>query len=470
MLNLNLVMDDTKKQVLFNIFKAYDVRGKVGTELTNDLAKKIGLAFGGWLTESGPVVVGYDMRPDSKELAENLIAGLNLSGRDTIEIGMVTSDMAVFAIKHLDASGAAIVTASHNPGEYNGIKLYDAEPKTIGLDQGLDTIRDLSLSAELEQRYISADKGSRTSQNIDEAWVDFCLKFVDLNSFKPIKIVIDAGNGMAGKILPTLLKRLPFDADELYFEPDGTFPNHPANPQVLSNLEDLISTIRESEAYLGIAFDGDGDRMAMVDENGSPITGSEMMSLLASKYLGSPEPKFVYEVRTSQVVASKLKSKGYEGIISKAGRSNIGAVMRREDAIFGGETTGHFFFKDYWFNDSGLISMLVALEQIFKVGGGITPVSKIIASEHSTGFMIPETNFELEDKFRVIKAIEDAFPNAKVDRLDVLTLNFPSGAWLNLRPSNTEPLLRLNAEAPTEEELKELVSRVEQIIEQESKS
>jgi phosphomannomutase len=441
-------------QDVSHIFKAYDIRGKVGSELTTELVLNVGRSFSQWLSSNAPIVIGRDMRPDSKELADALIEGITLAGRDVIDMGMVTSDMAVFAIKHLSAGGAAIVTASHNPGEYNGIKLFDDTPKTIGLDQGLDVIRDGALGESAGTPVET--KGSITEKNLIGEWIDFCLGFIDVGALTPLHVSIDAGNGMAGAVLPELLKKLPFTTEELYFDPDGTFPNHQANPQNLETLKDLQSKISGTASDLGIAFDGDGDRMAMVDENGQPITGSEMMSLLAQKYSDGDSPSFVYEVRTSKTVVQRLESTGFSGIRSKAGRSNIGEVMREHGSIFGGETTGHFFFKDYWFNDSGLLSMLIALEQICKAG---QPLSELVAQNHSTSPMIPETNFEVSNADSVIEAVAKHYAQFEQDTLDGLSVN-AGDWWLNLRKSNTEPLIRLNAEAKDEATLKSVVDSV----------
>lgn len=443
-----------------HIFKAYDIRGKVGSELSAELVEQVGFAFSEWLQNDDPVVVGRDMRPDSKELADALIKGVVATGRDVIDMGMVTSDMAVFAIKHLSAGGAAIVTASHNPGEYNGIKLFDDSPRTIGLDQGLDAIRDAALS---EPTPRTAEKtGAVTAKNLILDWIDFCLGFIDASSLTPLHIAIDAGNGMSGAVLPELLKKLPFSIEQLYFEPDGTFPNHQANPQNTETLKDLQQKITETNADLGIAFDGDGDRMAMVDERGVPVTGSEMMSLLAQKYSDSEDTQFVYEVRTSKTVVQRLELNGFRGIRSKAGRSNIGEVMREHDAIFGGETTGHFFFKDYWFNDSGLLSMLIALEQICTAQ---QPLSSLIKEQHATNPMIAETNFEVDNADEVIAAVAAMYHELPQDTLDGLSVH-ASDWWLNIRKSNTEPLIRLNAEASTEDQLAQIVKAVSGIATQ----
>ena len=445
---------------LASIFKAYDIRGKVGSELSEDLVRRVGTSFARWLPIAGPVVVGHDMRPDSRQLADALAEGIVQAGRDVIDIGMVTSDMAVFGVTHYEAAGAAIITASHNPGEYNGIKLFDNTPKTIGLDQGLAAIRDSALATEVPT--LAEVSGALRHENLIDAWVTYCLNFVDVSRFKPVHVAVDCGNGMAGVVLEKLLPHLPFTVEKLYFEPDGTFPNHEANPQKLETLKDLQTVVQEKSCYLGIAFDGDGDRMAMIDETGRPVSGSEMMSLLASKYVGTPKPSFVYEVRTSRTVVSRLETNGFTSVRSKAGRSNIGEVMREVDAVFGGETTGHFFFKDYWSNDSGMLSMLVALEQIFTQDA---PLSDIVSGSHTTNPMIPETNFEVADPKAMLQKVSEAFTENEQDWLDGLSVTLPNG-WFNLRASNTEPVMRLNAEASDQASLDALVAQVKRLVQQ----
>lgn len=441
------------------IFKAYDIRGKVGTELTEDLVSRVGHSFAQWLPADGPVVIGHDMRPDSRQLADALSRGVVEAGRNVIDVGMVTSDMAVFGVTHFQAAGAAIITASHNPGEYNGIKLFDATPKTIGLDQGLDKVRDAAIGSEALQP--AATPGEVTHADLIDPWVEYSVGFVDVSKFKPVRVAIDCGNGMAGVVLDKLLSKLPFTVDRLFFEPDGTFPNHEANPQKLETLQDLQAAVQTNGCYLGVAFDGDGDRMAMIDETGRPVSGSEMMSLLATKYSRTPSPSFVYEVRTSRTVVERLAAAGFSAVRSKAGRSNIGEVMREHDAVFGGETTGHFFFRDYWSNDSGMLSALVALEQIFAQDA---PLSELIATAHSTNPIIPEKNFEVADAQATLQHISELFAEYEQDWLDGLSVTLPDG-WFNLRASNTEPLVRLNAEMSTQTALDELVERLTNEVE-----
>lgn len=444
---------------LSSIFKAYDIRGKVGSELSNDLCQSVGVAFSSWLTaQDKPLIVGYDMRPDSKDLAESLIAGIVQTGRNVINLGMITSDMAVFAINYLEGAGAAVITASHNPGDYNGIKLYDDTPQTVGLEQGLNVIRDNALSNQPAEH--SQKKGGVTARKLTTEWIDYCLTFIDVKNLRPLHIAIDAGNGMAGEILPAMLKKLPLTVEELYFTPDGTFPNHLANPQDLQTLKDLQAKVKHANCALGVAFDGDGDRMAMIDEMSRPVSGSEMMSLLAQKFLNSEQtPTMIYEVRTSKAVVKKLEARGFKALCSKAGRSHIGSLMRKKHAVFGGETSGHFFYKKYSYNDSGMISMLLALEQICLEQD---PLSEIIKNKHSTDSMISETNFEVDSPDGVIEKIAAHYSQHPQDRLDGLTVNGDTW-WLNIRKSNTEPLIRLNAEAKQQSDLDAVVATISTI-------
>jgi phosphomannomutase len=440
-----------------DIFKAYDVRGRVGTELNSDTVFCIGQAFSETIKPGSTVVVGHDMRVDSRTLAEVFMTSLSLSGCKVIDIGLVTSDMAVFAVKHFAAEGAAIITASHNGEEYSGIKIYDSTPKTVGLDQGLDIIRDKAVVLYSQNVRATDAKAAVEKTDITDQWIDFCLSIVDSTNFLPLNMAIDCGNGMAGHILPHLLTKLPFTSTNLYFDLDGTFPNHDANPQKLSTLTDLIKVVREKRLDLGLAFDGDGDRMAMVDNLGVPISGSEMIGILSSSYPAGS--KVVYDVRTSKKIINDIEESGKETIRSKAGRSNIGFLMRQIDAEFGGETTGHFFFKDYYFNDSGLISMLKALEVICSSGNKLSELRKQFATDP----MIEETNFEVKDADDVLSRLTEHFSEYVPDMLDGLTVVTNRG-WFNVRKSNTEPLVRLNMESSTIELRDSLYNEVVNII------
>jgi phosphomannomutase len=442
---------------LADIFKSYDIRGKVGSELTNDFVKTIGAVFADWLPTEGIVAVGHDMRPDSAELAQNFIEGLRQQGRDVWDIGLVTSDMIYFAVGKWNLAGGAVITASHNPGADNGIKLYRDKVTPVGLDTGLDKIRDLAIAGKTKE---SKTQGKSEKRSITQEWVTHCLTFID--ELKPFNIAIDAGNGMAGAILPEILPKLPVKVTEMYFELDGTFPNHEANPQKPENLLDLAKQVTENSLDFGIAFDGDGDRAGFVDDLGRPVLGTDLITLVSKLYLekhGSGE--IIHDVRTSRATQELIREWGGEPFRTKAGRVNIGAVLRERGAIFGGETTGHLFFTENYDADSGLIAALVAMQAISNSG---KKLSELI-DEYRLYSMIPEKNFHTDTpKDELFDKLKNAFPDGEHDLLDGLTVKYPN-FWFNLRASNTEPVVRLNAEANSDEELDSVVAKVTSIIE-----
>jgi phosphomannomutase len=445
------MQDDLKE-----IFKAYDIRGKVGSQLTPTLVTKVGKAFADWLPTAGTVAVGRDMRPDSKELAQALIDGLRTQGRDVIDVGEVTSDMIYFAVGKYSLAGSAVVTASHNPGEYNGIKLYRDQVIAIGLDSGLSDIRDATLSDTFKPP--AATAGNYQEKNIDDDWVAHCLTFVE--QLKPFHIAIDAGNGMAGAILPKILPKLPLQVERMYFDLDGSFPNHEANPQKPENLQDLIHRVLADKLDFGIAFDGDGDRAGFVDDLGRQVLGTDLISIVAKLYLDTyPGSEIIHEVRTSRATQELIREWGGKPIRTKAGRVVIGTVMRERKAPFGGETTGHLFFKENFDADSGLIAALVAMQALSNSGKKLST----LVDEYRRYAMIPETNFEVKDAQATLDKLRLAFKDGEQDELDGLSVNYPS-SWFNIRVSNTEPVIRLNAEAKTKAELDELVSKLSGLI------
>ncbi len=441
-----------------NIFKAYDVRGKVGSELNADVANRIGKAFADWLPTEGAVAVGRDMRPDSGELADNLIEGLRQQGRDVIDLGEITSDMSYFAVGKYELAGAAMITASHNPGLYNGIKLYRDQVIPVGLDSGLDAIRDAVISEIFKPA--AGEPGALSQKDIVEDWIQHCLEIVPVE-FKPYKIAVDAGNGMAGKIFPELEPYVPFEVTEMYFELDGTFPNHEANPQKPENLKDLMRVVTEQKLDFGIAFDGDGDRAGFVDDLGRPVSGSDLISIVAKGYLERiPGAEIVHEVRTSLATRQLISEWGGKPYRTKAGRVSIGAVMRERGAPFGGETTGHLFFQENYFADSGLLAALMVIASLQQSGKKLST----LIDEYHRYVTITETNFEVEDTATVLVKLKEAFKDQKQDELDGLSVEFANGTWFNIRASNTEPVIRLNAEAPTQTELDTLITKITGIV------
>ncbi len=440
-----------------DIFKAYDIRGKVGSELNYDTCERVGKALADWLPTDGTVAVGYDMRPDSKELAEGVIEGLRLQGREVWNIGLVSTDMIYFAVGKFGLSGGAMVTASHNPGEYNGIKLCREEAKPIGIDTGLAEIRDAALA----NNFVSAaEQASIITKDVREEWVEHVLSFVNVATWPAYRVAIDAGNGMLGAIAPVIIPKTPLKVMQMYFELDGTFPNHIANPLEPENLVDLQAKIRAEKLDFGIAFDGDGDRAVLVDNNGDAVTGTIMTALLSQYFLTkNPGATILYNAICGRVVPETIESNGGRGVRTKVGHSYIKAVMRDEDAIFAGEHSSHFYFRDNWSADSGLIAAMIAVEVLAESGKSL---SELVA-EYKTHLSINETNFEVADKAAAITRVTEAFSDGEQDEIDGLTVNYPYG-WVNVRPSNTEPLLRLNAEAKDQLSLDRLVEKAKAAI------
>ncbi len=439
------------------IFKAYDIRGKVNTELIADLCERVGAATARWLPSQGIVAVGHDMRPDSRQLADALIAGLRSQGRDVWDIGEVTSDMIYFAIGAYDLAGGAVVTASHNAGDYNGIKIYRDKVTPVGLDSGLDAIRD---SARDDTFTSLESEGRLEKKNITDEWVAHALESVEPSTWPAFNIAIDAGNGMAGAILPSVLDKLPIVAKQMYFELDGTFPNHEANPQNPDNLKDLIAVVRESSLDFGIAFDGDGDRAGFVDDLGRPVLGTDLISIVAKMILEkNPGTKVVHDVRTSRATTELIREWGGEPVRTKAGRVYIGALVREVGAKFGGETTGHLFFASNYDADSGLIAALYVMQAIAESGKKLSE----LVDEYRRYEMPPEINFETTKKDTVIADLKQHYADKEQDELDGLTVEADE-FWFNLRGSNTEPLIRLNIEATTPSVLEAELSVIREIV------
>lgn len=442
-----------------SIFKAYDVRGKVGSELTAEVANSIGKALADWLPNQDAVAVGRDMRPDSAELASALMRGLSEQGRKVIDIGEVTSDMIYFAVGSLGLAGGAMITASHNPGEYNGIKLCREEARPIGQETGLFEIRDAVLAGSFEPA--ASKPGNITQRNITEDWITHVLSFIDPSKLKEQRIAVDAGNGMAGAIFPELEPYVPWEVTELYFDLDGTFPNHEANPLKFETLADLIKVIKKDKLDGGIAFDGDGDRAFLVDETGTVLTGGVMSTIMADYFLRlHPGSHIIYDARNSRGVPRVIEELGGTPHRSKVGHANIKHDMREKNAPFGGEASGHFYFRDNWYADSGLIGAVIGLYAAGLTGKKLSQLRE----DYTFYAAIPETNFVVKDKDAVTREIQAAFPEATIDTLDGITLDLANEAWLNVRASNTEPVLRLNAEAKTQGELDALVAKVTGII------
>lgn len=439
------------------IFKAYDIRGKVGTELTKEVAWNVGQAMADWLPNDGAVAVGRDMRPDSEELAQAVIEGLRLQGREVIDIGLVSTDMIYFAVGKFGLAGGAMVTASHNPGEYNGIKLCREEAKPIGIETGLADIRDGVIAGNFSP---ANKKGSLKTQDVKEDWIKYVLSFVEADKRPAYKVAIDAGNGMLGAIAPVLSKHVPLQITPMFYELDGTFPNHPADARTEEGMADLQAKVREESLDFGIAFDGDGDRVALVDGQGEVLTGTVMTAILAHYYLAKePGAAILYNATIGDVVPQSVRREGGVAHRVKVGNSYMRVGMRQHNAIFGGEAAGHYFFRDNWFADSGLLAAIIAIQVLVDSDKKLSE----LANQFRIYPAIPETVLKVHDKKAMIEKIKHNFSDGAQDELDGITVRYKD-AWLNVRPSNTEPVLRLNVEAKDEVALNELVARVKQVI------
>jgi len=446
-------------QIVSEIFKAYDIRGKVGSELTVELAEAVGKALADFLDE-GAVAVGRDMRLDSGALADAVIKGLVAQGRDVINIGEVTTDMIYFAVGNGKLAGGAMVTASHNPGEYNGIKLCREEAKPIGQESGLFDIRDSIANDTLKPA--AATPGNIVERDIAEDWIQHTLSFVDTAKLKEMHIAVDAGNGMAGKIFPEIEPYVPWEIEEMYFELDGTFPNHEANPLKYETLTDMIAKIKSMNLDGGVAFDGDGDRAFLVDETGEVLSGGVMSALIADHFLREyPGSNIVYDIRNSRTVPAVITAAGGTPVIERVGHAFLKQKMREVNAPFGGEASGHFYFRDNWFADSGLIGAVIGLYVAGLSGKKLSELRK----KYTHFATIPETNFIVEDKQGAMDRISAAFADNDINLMDGVTVTIDESTWFNVRGSNTEPVMRLNAEAGSEEALGALVTKVRALIE-----
>lgn len=454
-MNANLIPD---------IFKAYDIRGLVESEMTPDFSFSTGVAFARFLQlerEPGTVVIGEDMRASSPVLAEAFSAGITSQGLDVIRIGLASTDLLYFASGKLGLPGA-MFTASHNPSEYNGIKLCLSGARPIGRESGLLAIENFVRDGSpMPIRSIGVEK----ERDMLDEYVSHLLKLVDLSEIRELKIVVDAGNAMAGHTAPAVFSRLNTQLIPLYFELDGTFPNHEANPIEAKNLKDLQRAVKKNKADLGLAFDGDADRCFLVDENGEAINPSDLTALISVRELAKhPGSSVIYNLISSRSVAEVIQENGGIAIRSRVGHSYIKKLMAETGAIFGGEHSGHFYFKDFWSADSG---MLAALHAICALGSSQKSISQIL-KPYQRYISSGEINSKVKNGAQLMEKIENKYSNLEsieVDHLDGLTISADSW-WLNLRPSNTEPLLRLNVEAKTAARMGKIRDEVLSLIRQ----
>ncbi len=423
---------------LDTIFKAYDVRGVYPDEIDEGIAKRIGNAFVRF-TGASTVVVGYDMRPSSVPLSDAFIEGATMAGADVVNVGLASTDLVYFAAGTLDAP-AAMFTASHNPAQYNGVKLCRAGAAPIGESTGLVQIKDAVASGLLER---AEEIGQVHERSMLEEFAVHVRSFADPSLLAPLKIVADTANGMGGLVVPKVFEGLPFDLTVLFGELDGTFPNHPADPIQAENLVSLQKAVLDSGADIGLAFDGDADRVFLVDNEGVPVSGSTTTAIVAKTMLArTPGGIVVHNLICSKAVPEVIIENGGKPVRTRVGHSFIKQVMAETDAIFGGEHSAHYYFRDNWRADSGSIAAMVVLEALSAAGVPLSELRKPFERYAASG----EINTTVADPHAVIEAVAEHFADAEQDRLDGLTVDLGDW-WFNLRPSNTEPLLRLNLEA-----------------------
>ena len=446
---------------LSGIVKAYDIRGVVGEQLDADLVRDFGAAFALLIKPEAPsVVIGHDMRDSSPALSAAFAEGVTSQGLDVVSIGLASTDQLYFASGSLNLPGA-MFTASHNPAKYNGIKLCRAGASPVGQDTGLAEIRD---TVEQGVPGFEGQRGTVSERDVLADYAAYLRNLVDLSGSRPLKIVVDAGNGMGGHTVPTVFAGLPIEIVPMYFELDGTFPNHEANPLDPANIVDLQAKVREVGADAGVAFDGDADRCFIVDERGEPVSPSAITALVAVRELAKdPGGTVIHNLITSKGVPEIVAEHGGKPVRTRVGHSFIKAEMARTGAIFGGEHSAHYYFRDFWRADTGMLAALHVLAALGEQNGPLSELTSAYSRYAASG----EINSTVDDQVAKMMSVKDVFgarSGVEIDELDGLTVQLPGGAWFNLRPSNTEPLLRLNVEAANAEAVQALVEDVLAII------
>lgn len=440
---------------LDNIFKAYDVRGIYGEEINEDLALRIGKAFAQYVPQD-TIMIGHDMRESATTLVAALIDGITSQGKHVHNAGLMPTDTSYYCAGAYNLP-FIMVTASHNPAQYNGMKFTAAGADPIGMESGLAEVRDMVAANVFED---AAERGTVKEVEVMEGFVQHALSMIDASKVKPFKVAVDAGNGMGGFIAPLVFGKLPLEVVPLYFELDGNFPNHEPNPIDPENVKDLQKAVLENGCDLGIAFDGDADRAYFIDDKGGRVSASLITAMVAKKMLEKePGASIIYNVPSSHVVRDVVEAHGGTAIRDRVGHSFIKKTMKETGAIFGGEHSGHFYFRDNFRADSGLIAALIVLEMVSEDS---RPFSEIL-DEFRTYYAIEETNSEVADKDAVLAKLRETYSDAAIDDLDGLTFTY-SDYWFNVRGSNTEPKLRLNLEAHTPELRDEKTAEVLNLI------
>ncbi|MDQ1445471.1 MAG: phosphomannomutase [Acidimicrobiaceae bacterium] len=446
------------------IFKAYDVRGTYPDQLDEEVARRIGAAFARF-ARSERIILARDMRPSGVSLTKAFADGAIGQGVDVIDLGLASTDLLYFAAGKLDAPGA-MFTASHNPAQYNGIKLCLAGAKPVGEETGLREIKAMVESGDAESPKAADKQGTVTEQSLIDAFADHVRSFADVAAFRRLKVVADTANGMGGLVVPKVFEQLPVELEILFPELDGTFPNHPADPIQPENLKDLQARVLETGADIGLAFDGDADRVFLVDEKAQPVSGSLTTAMVAKSMLEKhPGATIIHNLICSKAVPEVIRENGGTPVRTRVGHSFIKSTMAETGAVFGGEHSGHYYFADNYRADSGLIAAMVVLELLSKAGRPLSEVRKPFERYADSG----EINTQVPSPAAVIEQVAAHYQGAgaEVDRLDGLTVDFGEW-WFNLRPSNTEPLLRLNLEARTRDECEAMSDEVLSLIKEAS--
>jgi phosphomannomutase len=449
---------------LSHIFKAYDIRGTVPEQLDASIARAVGSAFARF-TGAPRILMGRDMRASGVELSAAFAEGATGEGADVVDLCLISTDTIYYAAGNLDSPGA-MLTASHNPARYNGIKLCLPGAKPVGQDTGLRDIQTMveeALEAGAQPGappQPAADRGSVSSLDLLGEFGDHVRSFVDRSVLRPLKVVADAGNGMGGLVAPEVFKGLPFDMELLYAELDGTFPNHPPDPIQPENLKDLQARVLEVGADVGLAFDGDADRVFLVDDEAQPLSGSTTTAMVAASMLEKhPGATILYNLICSKAVPEVVSERGGKPVRTRVGHSFVKSVMAETGAVFGGEHSGHYYFADNFRADSGIIAALVVLELLSKADQPLSELRKPFERYAASG----EVNVTVDDPQAVVERVAKAYAEAHQERVDGLTVDCGDW-WFNLRPSNTEPLLRLNLEAPTADEVAKRVAEVRGLL------
>jgi phosphomannomutase len=453
-------MSSTNPQVLDDIVKAYDVRGTVPDQLNADVAHALGVGFARF-AKAPRVLVGRDMRPSGPELVDAFVRGMLEQGVDVVDLGLTSTDLVYFAAGTLDAPGA-MFTASHNPPQYNGVKFCLSGARAVGQDTGLAEIKSVARDVlEGKGPLPAARAGTATSRNLLSAFADHVVSFIDTSSMRPMRVVADTANGMGGLVVPAVFERLPqITLEVMYGELDGTFPNHPADPLQPANQRDLQARVVSGGFDVGLAFDGDADRVFVVDEVGRGLSGSTTTALLAAGVLRShPGATVLHNLICSKAVPEVIREHGGVPVRTKVGHSFIKEIMAETGAVFGGEHSAHYYFRDNFGADSGLIATAIVLDEISRANTVLSVVRKPFERYSSSG----EINTQVGDPAAVMDRVARQYADQSQDNLDGLTVDCGSW-WFNLRPSNTEPLLRLNLEAGTRDDCNQRVADVLSLV------